>query len=164
MEFRKVSFKQFLKDWPGEKDTDKKTIESVYDSIVLPKRSTKNSAGYDFVTPFSLDIGPHKAIKVPSGIRCVDMPSNLFLAMYVRSSVGIKKDVVISNGTGIIDSDYAEAENEGHIWIALRNEGDQVQHFDSGERIAQGVFQVYFMVDNDVSSQKRTGGIGSTNN
>lgn len=164
MEFKKVSFKQFSNDWPGERNATMKEIESVYDSISIPKRSTRNSAGYDFVTPFELNIAPHSAVKVPSGIRCTGMPNNLFLAMYVRSSVGIKKDVVISNGTGIIDSDYSDAENEGHIWIALRNEGDVEQHFDAGERIAQGVFQVYFMTDNDVADAKRTGGIGSTNN
>lgn len=164
MKFKKVSFKQFLNDWPGEQSVDKKEVEAVYDSILIPKRSTKNSAGYDFITPFELNINPGGTVKVPSGIRCVDMPGNLFLAMYVRSSVGIKKDVVISNGTGIIDSDYADAENEGHIWIALRNDGQKPQHFDAGERIAQGVFQVYFMTDDDVADAKRTGGIGSTNN
>lgn len=162
MKFEKVSFKQFKNDLKGICEEENE-LNLVYDNIVLPKRATKNSAGYDFSTPIDIDINPGETKKIPSGIRAVGMPNNLFLSMYVRSSVGIKKDVLLSNSVAVIDSDYANADNEGHIWIALRNLGTETKHFSAGERISQGVFQVYFITDDDEANGKRTGGIGSTN-
>ena len=86
------------------------------------------------------------------------------LLLYVRSSVGIKRHCVLANGTGVIDSTYANnPDNDGNITIALTNVGDQVQYFNKGERVMQGVFVKYLITDHDCPlSNTRKGGIGSS--
>ena len=66
--FEKVSYDNFLSslksDFPNIKDP-----QSVYDNIILPKRATVGSAGYDFFTPFEITLAPGETIKIPTGIR-----------------------------------------------------------------------------------------------
>ena len=98
---------------------------------------------------------------IPTGIRC-EMNENLALLIYPRSGLGFKNYMRLANSTGIIDSDYFYSDNEGHIIIALYNYGDEPVTLEPFERVAQGVFQKYGIVDNDDADQTRTGGIGST--
>ena len=85
------------------------------------------------------------------------------LLLYVRSSVGIKKGLVLANGTGVIDADYYYNEsNDGNICLALRNETDTDITLKAGERVMQGVFVPYLVADDDTTTETRTGGIGST--
>ena len=71
----------------------------------LPKRSTKHSAGYDFHTTNSLPvlILPQKTVVFDTGIK-VSMESDEVLLMYIRSSIGIKRGLILSNCTGVIDA------------------------------------------------------------
>lgn len=157
--FKKVSFAQYCKDVGGDAD-----LTTEYNDIKLPVRKTKFSAGYDFHTPFSFDLAPNESIKIPTGIKA-RIKEGQFLAMYVRSSVGFKYGVVLSNGTGVIDGDYYNNEgNEGHIFIKLVNlstEGKTL-HCNKGDAIAQGIFMNYDVAVDDVADGERTGGIGST--
>ena len=123
----------------------------------MPKRATKGSAGYDICIPFDVVLAPHTSVKVPTGVRITDMPRSVFMAVYVRSSVGIKRNVVLCNNVGIIDSDFNK-----DIWLALRNEGDEDVEFLAGERVAQGIIQPYLVCDDDDAVGNRDGGIGST--
>ena len=92
------------------------------------------------------------------------MPSDEFLAIYIRSSIGIKKHLMLNNSVAVIDSDFFNnKDNEGHIIIALYNYGDEPVTLEPFERVAQGVFQKYLIVDDDNATQERIGGIGSTN-
>lgn len=162
LKFEKVTFTQFAKDLREVGDYSGEEVCSIYDSVKLPKRSTSGSAGYDFSTPIDFSIPAGGSVKIPSCIRSVGMPENVVLKIYVRSSVGIKRKVVISNGTGIIDSDYSDAKNEGHIWLAFTNNSDKEQKFEKGDCVAQGIFINYLTTEDDDSNGKRVGGIGST--
>lgn len=157
--FEKVSFAQYCKDVGGDAN-----LTAEYNDIKLPVRKTKFSAGYDFHTPFSFDLAPNESIKIPTGIKA-RIKEGQFLAMYVRSSIGFKYGVVLSNGTGVIDGDYYNNEgNEGHIFIKLVNlstEGKTL-HCNKGDAIAQGIFMNYDVAVDDVADGERTGGIGST--
>lgn len=157
--FEKVSFAQYCKDVGGDAD-----LTAEYNDIKLPVRKTKFSAGYDFHTPFSFDLAPNESIKIPTGIKA-RIKEGQFLAMYVRSSIGFKYGVVLSNGTGVIDGDYYNNEgNEGHIFIKLVNlstEGKTL-HCNKGDAIAQGIFMNYDIAVDDTADGERTGGIGST--
>lgn len=157
--FEKVSFAQYCKDVGGDAD-----LTAEYNDIKLPVRKTKFSAGYDFHTPFSFDLAPNESIKIPTGIKA-RIKEGQFLAMYVRSSIGFKYGVVLSNGTGVIDGDYYNNEgNEGHIFIKLVNlstEGKTL-HCNKGDAIAQGIFMSYDVAVDDVAYGERVGGIGST--
>ena len=76
----------------------------------LPKRSTKNSAGYDFINPEHIIIPPYKLgdkpILVPTGVKVL-MPKNEFLMLVNRSSNPKKKNLVIPNSLGVIDAKIA---------------------------------------------------------
>lgn len=62
----------------------------------------------------------------------VAIPEGHVGMLFVRSSTGIKRRLVLSNGTGIIDSGY-----RGSIKISLHNTGDSTQHIKAGDYIAQ---------------------------
>ena len=148
----------------SEKEYEKVLKEKCsYDDIKLPIRSTKHSAGYDFISPFSFELNPGETIKVPSGIKVI-MNEDEFLAILVRSSMGFKYNVRLCNQVGIIDSDYYNnPDNEGHMFIALKNEGEKVFKVEKGEKYAQGIFQKYLLTDDDEANGERLGGFGSTN-
>ena len=155
--FEKISFEQFKKDISDNKE--------LYESFLLPKRSTKNSAGYDFkaLTSFTLKKGERK--KIPLGVKA-SFENDEVLMIFVRSSMGFKYNIRLCNQVGIIDSDYYNnSSNEGHIWICLENEGEEDYSINEGDNICQGIFVKYLTVDNeeDVISE-RNGGFGSTNN
>lgn len=135
-----------------------------YDNIMIPQRKTKNSAGYDFSCCKEEIIKPHETKLFPTGIKA-KMEDGEFLAIFIRSSLAIKKGLILSNSVGIIDSDYYNnPDNEGHIMVALTNISDKDVLIEAKERIAQGIFLKYEVVDNEKEIKaKRLGGIGSTN-
>lgn len=131
--------------------------------IKLPTRATKHSAGYDICTPTNIFIPSGTYVKVKTDIKA-KVKEDEVLLLYVRSSVGIKKNIMLMNGTGVIDSDfYGNKENDGNITLALYNYGNELQTFKAGDRICQGVFVKYDTVEDDNVETIRTGGIGSTN-
>lgn len=128
--------------------------------VQLPTRGTAHSAGYDFYSPRHVDIAPHEIVRIPTGIKA-RMEEGLVLMLYVRSSIGIKKNLMLANGTGVVDADYYEADNEGHIWAVLVNYGGVTRSIERGERFIQGVFMEYVSCGDKVENL-RVGGIGST--
>jgi dUTP pyrophosphatase len=152
--FEKISVEQYEKDL--------KELCS-YEDISIPTRSTKHSAGYDFKSPIEFTLNPGESKKVPTGIKA-SMNEDEFLAILVRSSMGFKYNIRLCNQVGIVDSDYYNnPDNEGHIFVALKNEGDKVFKVEKGDRYAQGIFQKYLLTDDDDADGERTGGFGSTN-
>ena len=130
--------------------------------IKLPTRGSKNSAGYDFYSPVDAVIQPNESAKIWTDIKA-DMYYDNVLMLFVRSSMG-KHPVVISNGTGIIDSDYYSNEgNDGNIGFRLLNLGTAPYEIKIGDRIGQGVFLKYGTVKDDDTTAERKGGFGSTN-
>lgn len=161
--FEKVSFEQFKKDWA---DTFYVTdgIEKIYEDIKLPKRATAGSAGYDFYSPMAFELKPGETIKIPTGIRAV-IDENWVLKIYSRSSLGFKYRLWLDNLTGIIDSDYSNSDNEGHIFIKVTNNSleDKIVRINRGDKFAQGIFVQYGTVIDDDAVEARNGGFGSTN-
>ena len=154
--FEVVSKRQF--------DIDFKDLEVNYEDISLPKRNTKYAAGYDFYLPFDISVKPGECIKIPTGIK-VCMNEDEFLGIYVRSSLGFKYNMRMCNQVGIIDYDYYNnIDNEGHMFVKLKNEGENTVTLKKNDRYVQGIFQKYFIVDNEEKIEnKRVGGLGSTN-
>ena len=157
-DFEKVSRSQFAKDLKNLCELD----DAYYDTINLPVRATKGSAGYDFCCPFEVTLRPDETIKIPTGIRC-RIDEGYVLQIYPRSSFGFKYQMALLNTVGIIDSDYYEADNEGHIIIAVANHGNKDMVIKQGERFAQGLFVRYYLADEDEVKTSRHGGFGSTN-
>lgn len=134
-------------------------------NVTLPKRSTQNSAGYDIRILKGCVLYPDKTYIFDTGIKAYMLPDEV-LSIHVRSSLGIKKNLILSNATGIIDSDYYNnPDNEGHIRIALTNIGIFPVKIEDNDRVAQGIFSKFLKVDNEeFVDNKRVGGIGSTLN
>lgn len=165
--FHKVSFEQFLKDYIntfGEVD-EEKIIEvgKNYDGITLPKRATKGSAGYDFITPVPIKLAPNTSVKIPTGIRC-SINEGWVLKIYPRSGLGFKYRIQLDNTVGIIDEDYFYSNNEGHIFIKITNDTNEFKtvEIEAGKGFAQGIFVEYGITIDDDADGIRNGGFGST--
>lgn len=161
-----VSFEQFKKDWIKAFDDycdedGAEEIKSIYNDIKYPTRATSASAGYDFFSPISFYLKPHESIMIPTGIR-VKMPINMVLMIYPRSGMSTKFRFIPKNLTAVIDSDYYNADNEGHIHMAMVNDGDKIVTVEKGQAFCQGVFTKYYTTLNDNASGVRLGGFGST--
>ena len=133
------------------------------EEITLPTRGTSKSAGYDFYSPIDIEIQPNQKVCIWSDVKAY-MQEGEVLLLFVRSSIGIKRGLRLSNSTGVIDSDYfSNEDNDGNIGIALHNYTDNVVTIEKGERVCQGVFIPFLVADNGNTDIERNGGIGSTN-
>lgn len=162
--FHKVSKEQFVKDWQDTfSQTKIETIQTIYDAIRLPKRSTSGSAGYDFFAPMDICLNPLETIKIPTGIR-VEMEEGWVLKCYPRSGLGFKYRLQLNNTVGIIDSDYFYSDNEGHIFAKITNDSNEGKIVDirAGEGFMQGIFVEYGITVDDEVTTVRNGGFGST--
>lgn len=162
--FYKVSFEQFQEGWKdsfGEQKEEE--IRAVYDRIRLPERATAGSAGYDFFAPGDIDLNPGETVKIPTGIR-VRMEDGWVLKCYPRSGLGFKYRLQLNNTVGIIDSDYYNSDNEGHIFAKITNDGREGRaiHVDAGSGFMQGIFVEYGITEDDAADGIRNGGFGST--
>ncbi len=163
-QFFKVSPDLFIEavkeDFPEYTDRD---IRDIYESIELPRRATKGSAGYDFFAPFAFSLSPGSTIKIPTGIR-VRMEEDWVLKLYPRSGLGFKYRLQMNNTVGIIDSDYYYSDNEGHIFVKLTNDSNEGRTVEiaAGTGMVQGIFLEYGITVDDEAQGERNGGFGST--
>lgn len=133
-------------------------------SIPLPRFATGGAACMDLCacieSPLTLAAGARAL--VPTGIA-IALPSADYVALvFARSGLGIKKGVCLSNGVGVIDSDY-----RGEIGVGLVNLGDEPYTVQPGDRIAQlmvvPVVQPTLTVVDELDETARgAGGFGST--
>lgn len=159
--FSKVSLKEFQKAFKGGPIVDPKRIEEMYEAIRVPVRATSRSGGYDFYSPFYIKLEPGETMLIPTGIHA-QIDEGWTLDMYPRSGLGFKFMVRLANTVGIIDADYFDSDNEGHIFVMLSNEGDKTVCIDAGERFVQGKFTPFGITKNDNATGDRNGGMGST--
>lgn len=162
-EFEKVSFEQFyvaMKDEFGIGETEAKMM---YDLIDIPKRSTVGSAGYDFMSPVSVVLAPGASAKIPTGIR-VKIDEGWWLCCAPRSGLGTKYRMQLDNTIGVIDSDYYNSDNEGHIFAKITNDSRQekVLEIKAGDRFVQTIFVPFGITYSDAADGVRNGGWGST--
>ena len=160
-EFSKVPFEQFVKDvkkfdtkYNDDNESTYRLLKEIYDNIKIPSRSTVGSAGYDFASPFSFSLNRNRSTVIPTGIRC-SMPDFLFLQLVPRSGLGFKYRVSLANTVGIIDADYFNADNYGHIMVKLVYDGFSEQgitighperdalNIEAGSGICKGIFTYY---------------------
>lgn len=166
--FEKVSFEQFKKDWENifMKIRDEEDLLNIYNNIKIPTRSTKRSSGYDFSMPIALVLPYGKSLTIPTGIRCVFLEDGYDLICMPRSGLGFKYRLQLDNTIGLIDNDYYEACNEGHIMLRLTCCSNKKEDIilEPNKAFAQGVFREYFLAEEDanIEKQDRIGGFGST--
>ena len=157
--FEKVSLKQYVIDT----SSSEAAAEKEYNNIILPARATKRSCGYDFHSPIEFTLYPGEHIVFPTGIRVL-LDDDKCLKIYPRSGLGFKHRLQLDNTVGLIDADYSDSDNEGHIWMSMtynKTEGEPIT-IKAGAKIAQGVIEAYYKVDDDTVDAVRNGGFGST--
>ena len=107
-------------------------------------------------------IGPGELVRIPTGIA-IALPSPEYVALvFARSGLGVKHGIALSNGVGVIDSDY-----RGEIQVGLTNLSRTPYTISPADRIAQlsvvPVVQVNPVPVEDLDETGRgTGGFGST--
>lgn len=144
--FEKISFNQFKKDIKDDK--------KLYDEYILPERKTKFSAGYDFIAIEDFELAPGEIKKIPTGYKAKFLDDEMLLIV-IRSSMGFKYNIRMTNQIAIIDKDfYNNPENEGHMFVSLQNEGLETYNVKKGEAYAQGIFVKYLTCGEEVKTER----------
>lgn len=122
------------------------------------KRATKNSAAYDIPVLNSgvVEPGGTYVFDTDASFKIADDECALIIA---RSSLGFKKNLMLVNNVGLIDSDYYPNE----VKIKVYNFGTEPVTIEKGERIAQALIIKYETLDGEeLTDFIRDGGFGST--
>ena len=136
----------------------------VSERAIIPTRATEGSAGLDLYACLEKEvvINPGERVFIPCGIS-IGISSNKYVALiFARSGLAVKKGITLSNGVGVIDSDY-----RGELGVGLYNISKEPYVVSHGDRIAQMlIMNVENVVLKEVSSLDSTergeGGFGST--
>lgn len=139
-------------------------IKRLRENAVLPKRGSAGAAGMDLCACLEepLTLEPGDLCKIPTGIAIALPNENCAAFVFARSGLGIKHGVCLSNGVGVVDSDY-----RGEIQVGLCNLGREAYTVQPGERIAQMVvLPVRLFPLEEVKTldetERGSGGFGST--
>ena len=139
-------------------------IKKLRPNAKIPKRATNGSAGMDLYACIdeSITLEPGQLAIVPTGIA-IELHDNTCAAfLYARSGLGVKHGICLSNGVGVIDSDY-----RGEVCAGLCNVSDKPYVIDPDERVAQMVIAPVLTpqiieVDELSDTKRGEGGFGST--
>jgi dUTP pyrophosphatase len=154
---------------------------------LLPAFATKGSACFDIAASLASDGGfvmgydnlnnklnisvdaqsmitipPKTRVLIPTGL-ILDIPEGHHVKLHVRSGTSLKKGLILTNGTGMIDSDYIDP-----LFVSLTNITDATVTIEHGERVAQGelvenvLYEIVELADRPSSKSERSGGFGST--
>jgi dUTP pyrophosphatase len=136
-------------------------IKRIDKGLPLPVYATAGSVGFDLLCRETVEILPRQIELVPGNV-IVRIPAGYFLMLTLRSSTPRRKGLLIPNGVGIIDQDYAGEGDE--LKVQVLNFGDEAVEVKRGERIAQGLFipVVHVQWDEIEEVGQGRGGFGST--
>jgi len=112
-------------------------IRRLHPSVPLPAYQTSGAAGFDLAASEDLVVPPGAVALVPTGL-VIEVPDGYFLGIFARSSTPLRRGLIVSNGVGVIDSDYCGAADE--IKIQVLNVTSSAVTVKAGDRIAQGLF------------------------
>ncbi len=140
-------------------------IKKLKENAKIPQRATNGSAGMDLYACIaeSVTLAPGQLTVIPTGIA-IELPDNTCAAfLYARSGLGVKHGICLSNGVGVIDSDY-----RGEVCVGLCNVSDKPYVIEPFERVAQMVIAPAVLtpditeVDELSDTARGEGGFGSS--
>lgn len=141
VEFEKVSFETYVNAFKpiylsivkaqsengssyGYKEDDMiESARAVYDHILIPTRSSRKAATYNFAFPFpEAELKPGTSITIPTGLKANCKPGWAVIVSVARS-LGFKFRVQLDTTIEIYDEEYYNnPNNEGHIVLQLTND------------------------------------------
>ena len=139
-------------------------IKTLRSGAQIPAYATDGSAALDlrYAADEPMTIAPGERKLVPTGIAIAPETKNVAAIVCARSGLASKKGLALSNGIGVVDSDY-----RGEIMAAMINLGSEAYTIEPGERVAQLMFVPVFHAnlipsDNLDETERGNGGFGST--
>lgn len=139
-------------------------VKKLRDNAVIPKRATDGAAGADLYACIEepVTIAPGGLAMIPTGIAIELAGKGLAAFLFARSGLGVKHGICLSNGVGVVDSDY-----RGEVCAGLCNVSDKPYTIQPGERIAQMVIMPvvcaeFVLTDQLTDTARGQGGFGST--
>ena len=132
--------------------------------IPYPYYATAGAAAMDLCACVDepVEVAPGALVSLPTGIA-IALPSAEYVALvFARSGLGGRHGITLSNGVGVIDSDY-----RGEIRVGLTNLSSVPYTIQPGDRIAQlavlPVAQARLQIVEELDETERgSGGFGST--
>lgn len=141
----------------------KLSIKLIDASLPSPSYQTKGAVAFDLYSRVNLEIAPWQVTLIPLNL-IVKIPKGYFLMITARSSLALKKNLILANGVGVIDQDYHGKEDE--IKASVINFSQNPVVIKKGERIAQAILVKIAKVEKFVKinkiKKKSRGGFGST--
>lgn len=134
--------------------------------MIAPEYATPGSAAVDLRAALeeneTITLAPGERALIPTGLAISPESSKFVAVIAARSGLGIKKGVSLSNGIGVIDSDY-----RGEIAVGLINHGEEPFQVRRGDRIAQMMFlpvetAEFIVTDTLDETERGSGGFGHT--
>ncbi|MBI5654814.1 dUTP diphosphatase [Candidatus Uhrbacteria bacterium] len=127
----------------------------------IPAYKTEGAAGFDLAAAESVTILPKQAFPVPTGIG-IGIPSGHVLFLTARSSLFLKKGLMLANGIGTIDSDYSGPNDE--LKIIVFNPGDAPITVEKRERLVNAIILPFVRaeLEEGPAESPDRGGLGST--
>lgn len=148
----------------------KKNIENkIYimkkrENAKIPTRATEGSAGLDLYAAIEnpVNVKPGDLVKIPTGIAISLQNEQLVALVFARSGLGVKHGITLSNGVGVVDSDY-----RGEIFVGLCNVSKEDYTINPGDRIAQMIVMPisnFTLIETESldKTQRDESGFGST--
>lgn len=144
------------------RDSEQVRIKRVDSSLPLPRHETSGSVGFDLLCREPVTVPPHEIRLVPANV-IVAVPRGYMLMVAARSSLPVRKGLLVSNGVGVIDQDYHGPEDE--VRVQVYNFTQDPVEVARGERLAQGILvrvaQAEWIEVDEMDAETR-GGFGST--
>ena len=122
-------------------------VKKLREGAELPFVATTGAVGADLrACLYDEETGEKLAkIVIPAGGKAkintglaFQLPENYFMMLAPRSSMGIKKGLMLQNTIGILDADF-----EHECLMFLKNVSDEPVEIEFGERIAQAIVLPY---------------------
>ena len=139
-------------------------MKKVRPGAIIPKRATSGSAGLDLCacTENEVVLKAGERTVIPTGIAIAIENNETAAFVYARSGLGIKHGISLSNGVGVIDSDY-----RGELQVPAVNLSAVPLHIANGQRVAQLVVMPVeapemIEIDDLTGTGRGAGGFGST--
>ncbi len=137
-------------------------IRRLTHSGAIPRYETPGAAAFDLSAAQDMTVQPGEVTLVPTGL-VIEVPRDMFLGVFARSSTPLKRGLMVANGVGVVDPDYCGPEDE--VKIEVYNFTARPVHIKAGDRIAQGILIPAVRVEWDEAGelkQESRGGFGAT--